>query len=705
MRKQTSIDKILHARSIAIIGASNKPGSVGNEIVKRLKTSGFSGRVYPVNLHEEKIEGMKCYKSIMEVPNRSIDVAIIAVPNTAVIRVVEECHIANISNVVVLSAGFKEVGGDNAILEQRLLDAINHHKMHMIGPNCLGFANLTENTNATFMPVNVSHAGKIGFVSQSGALISGIVNLLQNKNYGFSQVVSVGNQADIDTTDIIEYWENDDTVKIIMVYAENIKDIGRFKEVCDRVGQKKPIVILKSGRSAKGQAATASHTGALADDETSLQTVFDDAGVTRELYLRDFLNTVQAFNHCNLPKGNKLAILTNAGGPGIIATDTASDVGLPLAELSQDTKNRLLEIVPSHASVKNPVDIIASASLEQFYKSAEVLLESPEVDILLVIYLYITVKNDIELIESLNILKQKYPNKSIVTIFQTNDEFFDQLAKRPEITVPVYSYAVDAVKAIKRLTQRKDFLQKRNVIAKDLPVNKADVKRIITNYKLKDLKILSTRKSLEVLDAYGLPVAPYGFARTLLQAKKIAKEIGYPIVLKISSTVVTHKTEVGGVVVGIKDESELKRKWEILMNNLILHEATDGLEGIVVMKQIQDSDRQFTVGTIKKDGIGNTLMFGIGGIFVEAMDEVTFTSCPINLLGLEKLLASNKASKLMEANRGFKAVDKQRLAEIFIRVSQLVEDFKEIKEVDLNPIIADKDGKLIGIDARIVLDY
>ncbi|MBQ2713774.1 MAG: acetate--CoA ligase family protein [Clostridia bacterium] len=704
MKKQTSIDKILHARSIAIIGASNKAGSVGNEVVKRLVSSGFTGRIYPVNLHEEKIEGIRCFKSVMDV-QKPIDVAVIAVPNTGVIRVVEECHIAKISNVVVLSAGFKEVGGDNAILEQRLLDAINHHKMHMIGPNCLGFANLTENMNATFMPVNVSHAGKIGFVSQSGALISGIVNLLQNKNYGFSQVVSVGNQADIDTLDIIEYWENDDTVKIIMVYAENIKDLARFKEVCERVGQKKPIVFLKSGRSAKGQAATASHTGALADDETSLQTVFDSAGVIRELYLRDFLNTVQAFNHCNMPKGNNLAILTNAGGPGIIATDTANDVGLPLAELSESTKNKLLEIVPSHASVKNPVDIIASASLEQFYKSAEVLLESPEVDILLVIYLYITVKNDVELIESLNILKQKYPNKSIVTIFQTNDEFFEKLGRHPEITVPVYNYAVDAVKAVKRLTQRKDFLQKRGVVAKNLPVNRDDVRKIITKYKLKDLKILSTQKSLEVLSAYGLPVAPYGFAKSLAQAKKIAREIGYPIVLKISSTVITHKTEVGGVVVGIKDEAELKRKWEILMNNLLLHDAHEGLEGIVVMKQIVDADRQFTVGTIKKKGVGNTLMFGLGGIFVEAMQEVTFTTCPINLLGLEKLLSSNKATKLMEANRGFKAVDKQRLAEIFIRVSQLVEDNKEIKEVDLNPIIADKEGRLIGIDARIVLDY
>lgn len=704
MKKQTSIDKILHARSIAIIGASNKAGSVGNEVVKRLVSSGFTGRIYPVNLHEEKIEGIRCFKSVMDV-QKPIDVAVIAVPNTGVIRVVEECHIAKISNVVVLSAGFKEVGGDNAILEQRLLDAINHHKMHMIGPNCLGFANLTENMNATFMPVNVSHAGKIGFVSQSGALISGIVNLLQNKNYGFSQVVSVGNQADIDTLDIIEYWENDDTVKIIMVYAENIKDLARFKEVCERVGQKKPIVFLKSGRSAKGQAATSSHTGALADDETSLQTVFDSAGVIRELYLRDFLNTVQAFNHCNMPKGNNLAILTNAGGPGIIATDTANDVGLPLAELSESTKNKLLEIVPSHASVKNPVDIIASASLEQFYKSAEVLLESPEVDILLVIYLYITVKNDVELIESLNILKQKYPNKSIVTIFQTNDEFFEKLGRHPEITVPVYNYAVDAVKAVKRLTQRKDFLQKRGVVAKNLPVNRDDVRKIITKYKLKDLKILSTQKSLEVLSAYGLPVAPYGFAKSLAQAKKIAREIGYPIVLKISSTVITHKTEVGGVVVGIKDEAELKRKWEILMNNLLLHDAHEGLEGIVVMKQIVDADRQFTVGTIKKKGVGNTLMFGLGGIFVEAMQEVTFTTCPINLLGLEKLLSSNKATKLMEANRGFKAVDKQRLAEIFIRVSQLVEDNKEIKEVDLNPIIADKEGRLIGIDARIVLDY
>ena len=702
MKKQTCIEKILHARSIAVIGASNEAGSVGNEVILRLKAT-FTGRVYPVNLHEKTIEGLKCFKNVREV-GKPIDVAIIAVPNTAVLGVIEDCHQADITSVVVLSAGFREIGAEGARLEDAILAKLAQHKMHMIGPNCLGFINANDGLNATFIPTDLTRAGKIGFVSQSGALISGVINLLQNKNYGFSQVVSVGNQADIDVVDIIEHWENDDAVKIIMVYAENIKDIARFKEVCAKVGQKKPIVMLKAGRSAAGQVATASHTGALIDDEIALSVALDEAGVTRELYLRDFLSTVQAFNHCNLPKGNRLAILTNAGGPGIIATDAANDENIPLAKLSEETKSRLSGIVPKHASVKNPVDIIASAKLEQFVQSAEVLLESPEVDILLVVYLYITVKNDFELVEKLNTLKQRYPNKSIVAIFQTNDAFFDELSQHPEITVPVYSHAVDAIKAIKRLTQRRDFLSKHAVVAKSLPVRKDEVKKIIQKHKLKKQSIVSTKTSLEILTNYGLPVARYGFAKNLASAKKIAREIGYPIVLKISHTSITHKTDVGGVVVGIKDEQELKRKWELMMNNLVLHKATAGLEGVVVMKQIVDADRQFTVGTIKKPGIGNALMFGIGGIFVEALNEVSFTACPINLAGLEKLLSSTKATKLMEASRGFKAVDRQRLAEIFIRLSQLVEDHKEIAELDLNPLIADKEGRLIAIDARIVLD-
>lgn len=704
MKKQTSIDKIMHAKSVAVVGASNKQGSVGNELIKRLTGSEFKGRIYPVNLHEAKIEGLKAFKSVMDI-HKPVDVAIIAVPAAVVLQIVEECHQAGIINVVVVSAGFKESGVDGARLEKAVLDKINGYKMHMIGPNCLGFINMQTGINATFMPSHPARIGKIGFVSQSGALVSGIINLLQNKNYGFSQVVSVGNQADIDVTDIIEYWENEESVKIIMVYAENIKDVAKFKTVCDKVGQKKPIVILKAGRSEKGKEATSSHTGALSDDETTLNALFDSVGITRELYLRDFLNTVQAFNHCNLPKGNKLAILTNAGGPGIIATDTANDVNLPLANLTELTKSRLFGIVPPEGSTKNPVDIIASASLDQFFDAAEVLLDAPEVDILLVIYLYITVKNDFELIEQLNTLKVRYPNKSIVAIFQTNDQFFDELAERPDITVPVYNHAVDAIKSIKRLVERKNYLSKRAVVAKALPANTTEVRKIIQKYKLKKLKTLSTQASLEILNHYGIPVAQYGFAKNLPQAKRIAKHIGYPIVLKISHTVVTHKTDIGGVIIGIRDEQELKRKWGILNNNIVRARAENGFEGVVVMKQIMDTDRQFAVGTIKKEGIGNTLMFGVGGIFVEAFNEVSFTTCPLGLVGLEKLLSSNKAQNLLKASRGYNAVDKQRLAEIFIRVSQLVEDNKEIKEVDLNPIIADKQGRLIGIDARIILDY
>lgn len=702
MKKQTSIEKIMYAKAVAVIGASNRPGSIGNEVMKRLTTSKFDGRIYPVNPHEAEIEGLKCFKNVRDV-GKPIDVAIIAVPSESVLQVVDQCNDARIANVIVFSAGFKETGHVGAKLEQDLVKKITQYKMHMIGPNCLGVVNVVNKLNASFMPKNLPRRGKIGFVSQSGALISGIANILENKNYNFSQVVSLGNQADIDVADIIEFWEKEDSVKVIMVYAENIKNLPHFKEVCARVGKVKPIVILKAGRSEQGKQATASHTGALADDEKLLDSVFESAGVTRELYLRDFLNTAQVFNSCNLPKGNKLAILTNAGGPGIIATDAANDLNVQMAQLSELTKEKLFNILPKYASIKNPVDIVASASLEQFVKSAEVLLASQEVDILLVIYLYITVKNDFELIEELNKLKQRYPNKSIVTIFQTDEAFFDKLAQHPEIKVPVYSYAIDAIKAVKRLTQRRDYLSKHAVMAKNLPLDKESIRKIIKKCKLNGEKFVSAEKSLAVLRACGLPVAKYGMAKTLAQAKKLAKEIGYPLVIKVSSSKFSHKTDIGGVITNIRSEIELKRKWEILQNNLLLNKATAGFEGVIVMKQIEDVERQFVVGTVKKDVEGNTIMFGLGGIFVEALNEVSFTTCPINLLGLEKLLSMPKVSALMGNLRGYKPVDKQRIAEVILRVSQLVEDNPDIVEFDLNPLIADKDGRLVAIDARIVL--
>lgn len=702
MNKQVAIRRIMYAKNIAVIGASVKEGSIGNEILKRLISYGFKGRIYPINPKYDEIEGFKAFKSVGEV-QKPIDFAIIAIPSNLVAGVIDECHKANIDSVVVFSSGFKEVGGKGVELEKIVQEKIKNYKMNMIGPNCLGVINTITKMNATFNSINPFRSGKVGFISQSGALASGIINLLQKKNFGFSQVISIGNQADIDFLDVIEFWENDENVEIIMVYIEALSNPERFREVCSRVSKKKPIVMLKAGRSKRGGQATISHTGSLAGDNSTISALIKSTGVIREIYLRDLINTVQMFNNCNIPQGNRLAILTNAGGPGIIATDTANDYGISLAELTDKTKEKLSAVLPPQASVKNPVDVIASASLEQFTSCAETLLKAEEVDILMVIYLYITVKNDTNLAKELNRLKKIYPNKTIVAVFQTSKSFYDELAES-NIEIPIYNFGIDALSSLKRLIQQKNNLKELSVSTPKFEVNKLEAKKIIKNCEKNNIKSLSTYQSLQMFSAYGIPLAEYEIAKNLAQAKKIAEKISYPIVLKISSTKITHKTDVGGVVTDIKNAKELKEKWENLVRGLTEKKLMTSIDGIVVMKQVDGTAREFVTGIVKKEGFGHYEMFGIGGIFIEAMKEVAFAPCPLTTRDAITLMSSTKAKNLLGKVRNYEPADKEKIAEVLLRLSQLVVDFPQIKELDINPIIADKQGKIIAVDARIVLE-
>ena len=427
------IEKLLYPKNIAVIGASNKFASVGNEIMQRLISFNFSGEIFPISLKEEKILNKKCYKSVLDV-NKKIDLAVIAVPAPTVLKVIDECYQAKIESVVVISSGFKEIGEAGRELENKLLEKIKKYKMVMLGPNCLGVLNTHQkiSMNASFSPDNPARVGKIGFASQSGALGSGIINTLTQTNLGLGQFVSLGNGADITALDLIEFWEKDDNINLIMLYMESLPNMKKFREVCTRVGAKKPIVVIKSGRSSVGARATASHTGSLAGDDVTTSSILASSGVIRELNLRDLVVTARALSLANLPKGENLAIITNAGGPGILASDSAEDEGIPLANLKDETKTKLQKILAPQASVNNPVDVIASASLEQITGATEILLKTEEVDIVLVIYLYITQQNDTALTLELEKLKEKYPNKSIVAMFMTTSDFSNRLEKTKE---------------------------------------------------------------------------------------------------------------------------------------------------------------------------------------------------------------------------------------------------------------------------------
>ena len=698
------LNKIMNPNSIAIIGASATVGSVGNELLSRMIEFGFKGKLYGVHPTHKSILDIPTYPHIYDIPEQ-IDLAVIAVPAKVVPAILDECNQANVRDIVIISSGFKEIGGEGAELEKLLIQKIKDYNMNLVGPNCLGVINShpSISMDASFAPLTPV-GGKIGFATQSGALASGIINILPNLGIGLGQVISLGNQADINALDVLEHWEQDDNITQILLYLESIANPDKFREIATRISRKKPILAIKSGRSSAGAAATASHTGSLAGDDSTSNGLLLSSGVIREYYLRDLFNTAQIFDKCALPTGKNLAILTNAGGPGIIATDTAIEYGLDIAKLSDTTKDKLRAVLPPQASTRNPVDMIASAPAEHYNSCGDILLCAPEVDMLLVIYLYITGKNDIQVTRTLNELKAKYPNKPIVAVYMTTPDFNTRVSTElPSSTVPIFDFTVDAIHGLHRLVQRQEYLQSINTPTPIFATKKDSVANILDNAKQNNISILSVFDSLKVFREYGLPVPAFDIATNLDEALNIADQIGYPLVMKISSTKITHKTDIGGVVVGITSREMLIQKWDELLNRLNNLNVLNDIDGIVIMQQVSGSGRELVSGVIRSaDGINN-MMFGMGGIFIEALKEVTFRPCPLSKFDAISLINDTKAKSLIGDLRGLKGANQEKLVEVLLRLSQLVTDHPCIHELDANPIMLDKLGNLFTVDARIVI--
>ena len=696
------LDKILKPKSVAVVGASAKEGTVGNELLKRLIELNFNGKIYPINLKESEILGLKAYPTVNDI-NASVDLAIIAVPAKVVLSVVDQCNKANIKDIVVISSGFKEIGGEGKLLEEQLANKVKEYNMNLVGPNSLGVFNTADNIrlDACFAPI-VPKKGTIGFASQSGALVSGTINILPSLNIGFGQMVSLGNQADITALDVMEQWENDKKISQILLYIESITNPQEFRKIAYRVSHKKPIIAIKSGRSEKGAKATASHTGSLAGNDISADSLLASSGVIRTKGLNEMFDLAKVFEYCPIPNGNRLGIVTNAGGPGILATDAASENGLVIPTLSNKLKEKISKVVLPQASLNNPVDVIASASCESYVKTCELMLASGEIDMLHVIYLYITGKNDIELYKNLEILKQKYPNIPIICTYMTTEDFEKEKEEKTNSTIPTFKFVDDAISGFKALLDRKQFLEESSAKTPVFKVNKAKVKKIIEDANKENLKKLSTLQSLEIFESYGLPIPAYASANNLEEAKAIASKIGYPVVLKISSKTVSHKTDVGGVVVGIKNEQDLEMQWNALIERLKKANLLDGLDGIVVMQQVKGK-RELVAGAVYQGDYGYQIMFGMGGIYIEVLKEVAFRPCPLYLRDVNHLIYSTKASKIIGDVRGDKAANVEYVKETLLRLSQLVCDFNEILEVDANPIMLDEDGNLFTVDARVNL--
>ena len=697
---QNVLDKIMKPKSIAVVGASTKPKTIGSEIMQRLRDYKFNGEIYPVNPKGGIIEGFQAYTSISEIPGE-VDLAVIVVNAKFVLDTIDQCHAKGIKGLCIITAGFKETGHVGAEMEKQLLAKVQEYGMRCVGPNCLGVLNtnpsiMMDATFAESLPVR----GDIGFVSQSGALGGGILNILKDLNLGFAQFVSIGNQADVNAETMLEYWENDDDVKQILLYMESIQNPANFRKLASRITKKKPILALKAGRSAAGASAASSHTGSLAGADKAAAALLSQSGVIREFSLKNLFANAKAFSNCPIPKGNRVAIITNSGGPGIMATDAICESGMEMAKITDATKDKLRSFLPSAASVKNPIDMIASAPIEHYRQTLETVLTDDNVDMIMVIYLPFLGLKDIDVAKALMEIKAKNPTKPILGVFMTTSDFFTQISNM-DVNMPFYMYAEEAAEALARLDQQRKWMSKPAGKIPCYDVDRAKVEKIIRNSVKEGRDQLTTLESIDVLQAYGIRACKYGLATNEEEVVNLGNSIGYPVVMKMTSKTTSHKTDVGGVVVNIRSEEQLRKEYKGLLERLEAKGLLDGLEGVIIQEMVK-GNREMVCGIATDPQYGPMMMFGLGGVFVEALKDVTFRIAPLTNIDASEMIKSVKAYKLLQGARGTTPAQINQIEETLLRLSQLVNDFKFIDELDINPLlISESTGEGIAVDGRI----
>ena len=696
----TNLDKIMKPKSVAVIGASTKEHTIGSDIMKRLQEYKFNGNIYPVNPKGGVIEGLQAYTSILEVPGE-VDLAIIVVNQKFVLDTIDQCHQKGVGGLVVITAGFKETGKEGAEAEKQLLAKVQEYGMRCVGPNCLGVVNTHPNVRLDgCFAETLPERGHIAFVSQSGALGGGILNILKDLNLGFSQFISIGNQADVNAETAMEYWENDDDVDQILLYMESIANPANFRKLASRISKKKPILALKAGRSAAGASAASSHTGSLAGADKAANALLAQSGVIREYSLKNLFSTAKVFANCPIPKGNRVAIITNSGGPGIMATDAICESGMQMAPITEETKAKLRSFLPAAASVKNPIDMIASAPIEHYTQTLETVIADENVDMIMVIYLPFLGLKDIDVAKALMEIKAKNPQKPIIGVFMTTSNFFTTISEM-DVNMPFFMYAEEAAEGFLRLDQQRKWIERPTGSIPSYSVDYEKAKSIIAQSINEGREQLTTRESIDVLDAYGIRVCKSGFATTEDEAVAIANSIDYPVVMKMTSKTTSHKTDVGGVRVNIQSEAQLRAEYQDLISKLTERGLIDGLEGVIIQEMVK-GNREMVCGIAPDPQYGPMMMFGLGGVFIEVMKDVTFRIAPLTDIDAKEMIKSVKAYKLLEGARGTKPAQMEQIEETLLRLSQLVNDFKFIDELDINPLlISEKTGEGIAVDGRI----
>ncbi len=703
----SSLDSILSPSSIAVIGASRQPNTIGWQIVHNLLDLGFQGPIYPVNPHANAIHSIRAYSSVKAIPDPP-DLAVIVVPKDVVLAVTRECVEAGVRGLVVISAGFKEVGGAGIEREQALTELVRGHGIRMIGPNCMGVINTrpTVSMNATFAP-SMPPPGPVAFMSQSGAMGLSVLDYAESLGIGVSTFVSVGNKADVSGNDLLEYWQSDPDTRVVLMYLESFGNPARFVELAKRITPAKPICVVKSGRTGAGARAAQSHTGALAGSDLATDAILAQAGAIRVHSVEELFDVSMVFANQPLPEGNRVAVVTNAGGPGIMIADACEANGLHVADLHGDTEQRLRSRLPEEASVRNPVDLIASATAESYEFALNCVFDDPNIDAAIAAFvppLGIQTKDVAAAIVRVN---ERHPEKPLLAVLMGRQGLPAGVAELHEAKVPAFIFPESAARALGatwRYRSRKDRPQG-SIVAFD--TDDDAVARLVQAARTAGRAKLSEPDSLRVLEAYGVPVPAWSFvsaneSNNLATATaEAAATIGFPVALKAVSPEIIHKTDVGGVKLGVGTKAAAARTVRSLVGEVAASAAGAAVEGILV-QAMAEPGTETIVGVTRLPRIGPMVMFGLGGIYVEVMRDVVLRLCPLEDREADEMIRDVKMLKLLEGVRGQPARDLAALAELILRVSQLAVRHPAIGEMDINPVFAYHSG-ITAVDARVQL--
>ena len=693
------LDAIFRPRSIAVIGASRRPQTIGHEILHNLIEHEFQGIVFPVHPTARVIHSIKAYPTVLDIPD-PVDLAVVVVPYRHVLGVVEQCGQKGVRGLVVITAGFREVGGEGVAREEALLERVRAFDMQLVGPNCMGVINTEPGVsmNATFAPT-FPPPGPIAIVSQSGALGVTILDHARELGLGVSMFVSVGNKADVSGNKLIEYWSRDAGTKMIVMYNESFGDPRRFTRLARQITKQKPILAVKAGRTLTGALAASSHTGAMAGTDVAVDALFEQCGVIRATTLEELFDYAMAFSNQPIPRGDRVAIITNAGGPGILTADACESLGLTIAPLEDETRARLRAEVAEEASVQNPVDLIASADAEVYGVALDIVLQDPNVDAAIAIFVPPVQVDTGSVAVAIGEIVSRHEDKTVLACLMGKKGVHGGVTELKRHNVPAFMFPESAARALAAMTRYRRWRERPLGEVVEFDADRGRARAAIASARKDGREHLTLGEVEDVLGAYGIPILGSRFAPSADAAVAAAKALGWPVALKVESPSVVHKSDVGGVHLDLESAAEVREAWTAIESRI-----GDGrMQGVRVQRMIE-AGRETVIGMTNDRTFGPLVMFGLGGIYVEVLGDVVFRIAPISAVDAREMVRSLRGDALLAGVRGEGPVAYEALENAILRVSQLVLELPEIAEMDVNPfLVFPERERCVAVDGRIRL--